>query len=577
MVLLYVLACTTSPEPQPPPAEAAAVQEAARAKLGAIEDATEHFVNDLLDFSAAVRVGERRAMARYVGASVVSAPWPTVAGEPTSVAHHVARRDWVLSAPAVEGTGESFLQSLDSFVDRLVEVDDVRLKAMRTRTTPDGLVATMKIRIVGRNGAGQREWIKGIAEVEGRQVDDTWTLTRFELSELYSLLSERDLFTEVAGPTRLAQPPFKSRWIRTNFVAGAATADVDGDGLLDVIAVHEKNFALYLNKGDGTFADPVDPIYEVRGSEKGVHSLNHSPLFTDIDNDGDPDLFVTGILKTRDKGTSTPSHDTRLFLNRRVEDGTWSFVDVSERLPDARHTIAGRSPSAVDLNGDRIPDFYVPMWSPDISSGEGRVKPDDYSDATNGAKNHLYLSKPDGTWEEVASAWGIDGHDWSMASGFADYDDDGDFDLFVANDFGRNRLYVNQGQRFVEQADARGVHHGNASMGIHLADYDNDGDLDLHATNMSSTAGERVLSRVFSEEADPGLWADVDPDARKWATGNKLYRNDGDGQFADVSDAQGPFPGGWGWGGGFIDIDNDGWEDVYTPAGRRSGKSMHDT
>ena len=94
---------------------------------------------------------------------------------------------------------------------------------------------------------------------------------------------------------------------------------------------------------------------------------------------------------------------------------------------------------------------------------------------------------------------------------------------------------------------------------------------------MSSTAGERVLSRVFAEKADPGVWDDVNPDARKWATGNKLYRNEGDGQFADVSESQGPFPGGWGWGGGFIDIDNDGWEDVYTPAGRRSGKSMHDT
>jgi hypothetical protein len=108
-------------------------------------------------------------------------------------------------------------------------------------------------------------------------------------------------------------------------------------------------------------------------------------------------------------------------------------------------------------------------------------------------------------------------------------------------------------------------------MGVSLGDYDNDGDLDLHVTKMSSTAGNRILGRL-SDAALPSR-----PELKALAAGNSLYRNAGGGLFEDVSAKAGPFGGGWAWGGGFVDLDNDGFEDLYTPNGFISGPRFHDT
>jgi hypothetical protein len=166
----------------------------------------------------------------------------------------------------------------------------------------------------------------------------------------------------------------------------------------------------------------------------------------------------------------------------------------------------------------------------------------------------------------------VAGHDWSYAAQLVDVDEDGRLDLYVANDFGSgNRLYLNRGDRFVDDAQRRNVWDGGYGMGVSFGDYDNDGDLDLHVTKMASNAGNRILGR-FSR---------TDLRARErleaLASGNSLYRNNGRGVFEDISARAGPFPAGWAWGGGFIDFDNDGWEDIHTPNGHMSGLSMKDT
>jgi hypothetical protein len=108
-------------------------------------------------------------------------------------------------------------------------------------------------------------------------------------------------------------------------------------------------------------------------------------------------------------------------------------------------------------------------------------------------------------------------------------------------------------------------------MGVSFGDFNNDGLLDLHASNMSSTAGNRILGRLFPNQ---GPQENV---LKKLAAGNNLFENLGGGKFKDVTAEVGGFSGGWAWGGGFIDFDNDGWEDIYTPNGFISGKSMKDT
>jgi hypothetical protein len=165
----------------------------------------------------------------------------------------------------------------------------------------------------------------------------------------------------------------------------------------------------------------------------------------------------------------------------------------------------------------------------------------------------------------------VDDSRWSYAAAFADVNTDGKIDLYVANDFGEKALFINHGNRFTDEAKERGVLDPGNGMGVSFGDYNNDGLLDVHASNMSSTAGNRILARLFPNQGPK------DNVLKKLAAGNNLFENQGDGKFKDVTSEVGGFGGGWAWGGGFIDFDNDGWEDIYTPNGFISGKSMKDT
>ena len=235
--------------------------------------------------------------------------------------------------------------------------------------------------------------------------------------------------------------------------------------------------------------------------------------------------------------------------------------------PDAlKAALAKRGFEGGDDVVDGRADIYVASYN-----HYGRVTPDSWFRASNGQPNLLLLSQADGTFRDRAREWGVEDPRWSYAPAFADLDRDGRPDLYVANDFGENGLYLHRGDRFREEAAERGVVDPGNGMGVSFGDYDNDGRLDLHVTNMSSTAGNRILSRLF-----PGA-APRQNVLVKLASGSNLYRNTGQGHFQDVTAEVGPFSGGWAWGGGFLDFDNDGWEDLYTPNGFISGKSMKDT
>ncbi|MCH7476896.1 MAG: VCBS repeat-containing protein, partial [SAR324 cluster bacterium] len=86
-------------------------------------------------------------------------------------------------------------------------------------------------------------------------------------------------------------------------------------------------------------------------------------------------------------------------------------------------------------------------------------------------------------------------------------------------------------------------------------------------------AASRILSRVGD---DPLVQRDIET-LHSMVGGNRLFENLGGGRYRDVSKAAGPFDGGWAWGGGFIDLDNDGWQDLHTPNGLWSGKRHEDT
>jgi hypothetical protein len=479
-------------------------------KLDESERRAEDLANALLDFAARRAEPEKPFAVR-----VLATPFPDEPTEHEQLPKWFARHGWKIGAPREIGN-EEFRRDLQGFVARHGKLQDLRLK----------LVGDDRVRLTI---VGWRAWTRGFARIR----TDQGRIVEFRIEQLSTMLSKRDLFTDVAEAAGVAaeDPPALAHKTLGLAAYGAAAADVNGDGLIDVFSTGDGGNTLYVNLGNGTFG-PV----AVKTSGKAT-----GPLFLDRDNDGDPDLFLSANGK-------------QMLLENR----NGKLVEVAAGVETK--TI-GFSAAAGDLNGDRIPDIFVTAYG-----NFGPVLPDSWDDAKNGLANLLFLSRPDGTYEEVGKKLGVAGREWSYATLIHDFDGDHRLDILAANDFGSgNRLHLNQGDGFEEAAGLLGLLDRGYTMGLSLGDYDNDGDLDLHATKMSSVAGNRILGRVGKKVPSHDL-------LRSFARGNTIFENEGD-LYAEAAS----FPAGWAWGGGFIDIDNDGWEDLHTPNGHLSGLSMKDT
>ncbi len=189
-----------------------------------------------------------------------------------------------------------------------------------------------------------------------------------------------------------------------------------------------------------------------------------------------------------------------------------------------------------------------------------------YHDANNGPANYLFANLGDWEFRDVTADVGLDvnNHRFSWAAAWEDYDRDGDPDLYVANDYGRNNLYRNDSGHFVDVAAEAGVEDVSSGMSVSWGDYNRDGRVDLYVGNMFSSAGNRVTYQqgfqTGADEATRNMF-------RRLARGNTLFEQSEDGTFRDVSLAAGVTLGRWAWGSLFTDINNDGWEDLVVANG----------
>ena len=493
------------------------------------------------------------AIATHFDDGLSASPWPLVGGAREAQTKWIDDLDTPLSARFVNR--QAYLNSWQAFLDNLASIEDIRIKVKSAdfeELASPRTEAVIAMAIVGRNAAGHRAWIEAKAHLGAVRIDEHWRIDHLELTTLNARVANIDLFSEVSLPAGVYQaaPPFGTPGNPSFIAHGVAAADVNGDGLLDAFATGQGANYLYLNQGDGTFID--------RAAEAGVQITPNAtaPLFVDVDNDGDSDLFLAS------------TGNQMLFENRLIPDGTVTFHDVS--LPSGVDQFAqGYSAVSADVNGDGLPDIYVASYN-----RYGVVMPDSWSRATNGTANLLFINQGGGRFQQLARPWGVADSRWSYAAHFGDFNGDDRQDLYVANDFGENAVYLNQGDHFADAAGALGMLDPGNGMGVSLGDFDNDGRIDIHVTNMSSTAGKRILKRLFPDGANV---VDATRVLGKLAAGNSLFRNCGDGTYEEVSDSVGPFTAGWAWGGGFIDFDNDGWQDIHAPNGFVSGKSLKDT
>jgi hypothetical protein len=362
--------------------------------------------------------------------------------------------------------------------------------------------------------------------------------------------------------------------------AGLAVGDYNGDGRDDLYFCNQLGAnALYRNRGDGTFED-VTAAAGVGLADR----VSVAATFADYDNDGDQDVFVTST-----RGGNV------LFRNQA--DG--SFEDVTQQ---AGLTHVGHSQTAVffDYDGDGRLDLFLTNtsgWTTDAYDRESKywVGKGQFEDVVDSPKefNILYRNNGDGTFTDVTRKANLEGRGWAGDAVAFDYNDDGHTDLFVSCMFGRCQLYRNDGDGTFTDVTLEVLGRTSwGALGARVFDYNNDGRLDLYVVDMHSDmwmgTDWRHASHKLALESEKkrypyrhGPLALIDPalkerekeTARKFGFkheelyfGNSFYRNDGDGRFSEVSEQAGleTF---WPWGIATGDFDNDGFEDVFVPAG----------
>ena len=315
---------------------------------------------------------------------------------------------------------------------------------------------------------------------------------------------------------------------------GVAAGDYNDDGLIDlyVVAGSSGSNLLFQNQGGNSFRDVAGAAGVDIGGVPGA-----GPMFADTDGDGDLDLFVGAV----------GGHPVRLFENNA--DGT--FTDITSL--SGISLVAPNTFSAAfgDYDGDGWLDLFLAHW------GQRTVAGADTENLWHNDGNNVFTNKSiqSGISAAIRAAHKTrDNTDYTFAPNFADINNDGYLDILLASDFVTSQVFLNNGDggvsgeyTFTDITD-RAVITDTNGMGASVGDYDNDGDLDWFVTSIFSSSESEYGELV------PG--AD-DKD------GNRLYQNNGDGSFQDVTTEAGVRQGDWGWGSCFADFDNDGYLDIF--------------
>jgi hypothetical protein len=473
----------------------------------------------------------------------------TVASEPTEV----LRRDDFMAA--LEGSLSPWArvsQSSWRLVDATFEDPG------RNQTVESGL-ADIRIHVVGQPEEGGTLVLDALATAAVQNLEGEWRMSRFQVTERKLLLHADPMFSEVSRAVGIAfdglrfGEPGNDRdgW------NGLAAADVDGDDLIDVFVPGSRQSFLYVADGNGSFVD------EAKGRGLDGADGGTGAVFFDYDRDGDQDLAVA-FVGWRKLDDSPAGRSISMFQN----DGKGHFTEVTRELGLSRHRIPAYSLTAFDADGDGWTDLFA--------CGYGRMeaaKNDSWIEASNGSRDLLLRNLDGAKFQDVTLASGLEDRRWSYASAAADYDEDGDLDLFVGNNFGTSRLWRNRGDgTFEDVAEELGVNVRGNVMGALWTDVDGDGRLDLYLSSPTSTSGQRLLGDVEAE-----LGEDASQGMMQMANGNKLFLGR-KGEVAGFEQADmGGIRAGWSWSAASPDIDLDGNRDIVCVNGFVTGDITGDT
>ena len=313
--------------------------------------------------------------------------------------------------------------------------------------------------------------------------------------------------------------------------AAVAVSDIDADGDPDLYVTNSREWSrnrLYRNRGDGTFEDVA--------AEFGVADLNHpdtgvsmGSVFGDYDNDGFDDL----LLYRWGRPELFHNEGGRRFTRVTGSAGLFPWANINTAV-------------WLDFDRDGRLDVFLGGYYPERLNlwklADTKIMPESFEYADNGGRKYLYRNLGGGRFEEVSEQVGLSSSRWALAAVAADLRGSGYPDIFIANDYGVSELFINEGGRFREVGRDTGVGYAPKSgMNASVGDVLNQGKLAVYVSNISE---EGILLQGNN------LWVPV---------GEKK----GLPSYENMARAMGIDLGGWSFGAQFGDLNNDGFLDLY--------------
>ena len=340
--------------------------------------------------------------------------------------------------------------------------------------------------------------------------------------------------------------------LKHRFQHGLAIGDLDQNGLEDLYLCQPEGLPnlLLLRQPDGTVTEAASSF----GLD--FRDISTSAIFADFDNDGDQDLAIA-FRSPLDIFENVNGK----FHHRFNLPETGQIFNLAAADPDADGLLDlficryqnldayGRAPSAIPLH-----------------------------DAQNGGRNTLLKNLGNWKFSDITNQVGLDQNNnrWTVAAAWEDYDRDGDLDLYLANDYGRNNLYRCETKEdgsihFADIASETGTEDMTTSMGVTWADPNRDGRPDVYVSNMYSSAGRRVTAQNDFKRNIAGTDTSHIKAWQNAAMGNSLFQSQDDGTFLHASKAARINKGLWSWGTTFADLNHDGWDDLLVANGFITG------
>jgi hypothetical protein len=340
--------------------------------------------------------------------------------------------------------------------------------------------------------------------------------------------------TQVTHHSRIF-PAGKHADVLRMFTSGGssvAAGDYDGDGLDDMFVTDSDNGKpnhLFHNNGNMTFTEVAVEAGVAGGNDP--KSIVADALWFDYDNDGKEDLLIGRF--------NTP------ILYHNEGGGKFKDVTASSGFTKFGNTIAV---VAFDYDNDGLLDIMLGNYFRPISLidlPDPHVLPNDLDNAINGGGVTMWHNDGKGHFSDVTEKTGFAKNTgWTLDLGHGDFNNDGFQDVYVAADYGTDRIYFNNGNgTFRDDTEKSIGFDTRKGMNADVMDYDNDGWLDIYVTNITDE---------YMKEC------------------NMLWHNNHDGTFTDISKETNTCATLWGWSAKFGDFDNDGWPDLFVTNGLRS-------